>query len=237
MTNFGNVSEKDLNDLLVKINYGADINLRNENNDTALMLAVGYGRLDLVNRLMDAGADPKVKDSSGRDVLLHLCFSGYGNSSLVLSLVDKMIVDLGCDINTTDNDGNNILHYTLEEEKLNYVSKYLSKRGIDLNHKNNQKQIPLIIACENSNYKIVPFVIGEETVFDLDVYGKSSLYYAVEYPDVRIVKELLMYNPTSDFIYNQGLLKMADKYSDKEIYKLLYSYVSSNVKSIEDMGW
>ena len=48
---------------------GANVNLRDSAGFTPLHLAVGYSHTPLVSLLLDAGADPEVRDAQGRDVV------------------------------------------------------------------------------------------------------------------------------------------------------------------------
>ena len=51
------------------INRGEDINGRDDNGQSALMLAAGRGHLEACRLLLEAGADPLLIDRSGRDAL------------------------------------------------------------------------------------------------------------------------------------------------------------------------
>lgn len=60
-------SDRDVIRYLVK--HGADINRRDSNGDTALLLAVRDGNLRLARHLIDQGADVNASDRDGRTVL------------------------------------------------------------------------------------------------------------------------------------------------------------------------
>ncbi|KAJ8277419.1 hypothetical protein GJAV_G00074960 [Gymnothorax javanicus] len=75
---------------------------------TALMLAVSHGRLEMVQALLDCGADVNLQDDEGSTALM--CASEHGRTEIVSLLLEQP----GCDISITDNDGSNALSIALE---------------------------------------------------------------------------------------------------------------------------
>jgi len=61
------------------------------------MLAVSHGRLDLVQLLLEAGADVNVQDEDGSTALM--CASEHGHVELVKLLLSQA----NCDANIADN--------------------------------------------------------------------------------------------------------------------------------------
>ena len=66
------------------LSKGADVNAQNDNGDTALHLAVAYGKARIAKTLLDGGADVAVLNKDGRDALLvaschHHAGSRYGH--------------------------------------------------------------------------------------------------------------------------------------------------------------
>ena len=58
--------------VLVKtlLKKGADVKPKDENGETALILASGEGHVDVVKALLDNGADVNAKDKDGRTALM-----------------------------------------------------------------------------------------------------------------------------------------------------------------------
>nr|XP_046246878.1 KN motif and ankyrin repeat domain-containing protein 3 [Scatophagus argus]XP_046246879.1 KN motif and ankyrin repeat domain-containing protein 3 [Scatophagus argus] len=75
---------------------------------TALMLAVSHGRLEMVRALLECGADVNVQDDEGSTALM--CASEHGRAEIVKLLLEQP----GCDISIVDNDGSNALSIALE---------------------------------------------------------------------------------------------------------------------------
>lgn len=75
---------------------------------TALMLAVSHGRLEMVRALLDCDADVNVQDDEGSTALM--CASEHGRAEIVSLLLEQP----ACDISVVDNDGSNALSIALE---------------------------------------------------------------------------------------------------------------------------
>lgn len=75
----------------------ADVNIRaRQHGQTALMLAVSHGRLDMVQMLVEAGADINIQDDDGSTALM--CAAEHGHIDIVKYFLnqpdcDSSIVD------------------------------------------------------------------------------------------------------------------------------------------------
>nr|XP_055025036.1 KN motif and ankyrin repeat domain-containing protein 3 isoform X2 [Misgurnus anguillicaudatus] len=75
---------------------------------TALMLAVSHGRLEMVRSLIDCGANVNIQDDEGSTALM--CASEHGR----VEIVSLLLVQPSCDISIVDNDGSNALSIALD---------------------------------------------------------------------------------------------------------------------------
>ncbi|XP_048416047.2 KN motif and ankyrin repeat domain-containing protein 1-like isoform X1 [Stegostoma tigrinum] len=75
---------------------------------TALMLAVSHGRIEMVKALLGCGADVNSQDNEGSTALM--CACEHGRAEIVKVLLDQP----DCDISLSDNDGSNALSVALE---------------------------------------------------------------------------------------------------------------------------
>lgn len=67
-----------------------------QHGQTALMLAVSHGRLDMVQMLLDAGADINIKDEDGSTALMCAAEHGY------IEIVKYLLNQPDCDSSITD---------------------------------------------------------------------------------------------------------------------------------------
>jgi hypothetical protein len=87
----------------------SDLNLRaSQHGQTALMLAVSHGRLDMVQLLTDAGADLNIRDEDGSTALM--CAAEHGHLEIVKVLMQHPDINIGA----TDNDGLSALSVAME---------------------------------------------------------------------------------------------------------------------------
>jgi len=87
----------------------SDLNLRaSQHGQTALMLAVSHGRLDMVELLVEAGADLNIRDEDGSTALM--CAAEHGHLEIVKYLLQHPDINIGA----TDNDGLSALSVAME---------------------------------------------------------------------------------------------------------------------------
>lgn len=123
------------------VEKGADVNAKNKNGETALMIASSDGKLEIIKYLISKSADINATDKNGKNALMsHL--RGYpedleivkalvGGKGGFLSLFKK---SNGVDVNAKDNEGKTALMYARNLE----VVKYLLSKGADINAKDNK---------------------------------------------------------------------------------------------------
>merc|ERR1719295_2508386 len=87
----------------------SDLNLRaSQHGQTALMLAVSHGRLDMVQLLTEAGADLNIRDEDGSTALM--CAAEHGHMEIVKLLMHHPDIN----ISAKDNDGLTALSVAME---------------------------------------------------------------------------------------------------------------------------
>lgn len=62
----------------------ADVNKKDSQGSTALLLAAYYNNIEAVKLLLGAGADPEARDSMGNSALMGICFKGYAEVGKIL---------------------------------------------------------------------------------------------------------------------------------------------------------
>jgi ankyrin repeat protein len=150
---------------IVKILLGADnaaLDARDGDNWTALAHAVKKGRRDIVNLLLEAGADPETTDSRGLTPFNRAAVDG--RTEIMALLYAK-----GVRIDVRDNDGDTPLHLSVSNENVEAV-RLLLRWGADLEVRDGSNQTALDIA-EGSNEDIETMIRDEE---DLRARGQAA---------------------------------------------------------------
>ena len=126
---------------------GADVNAKNSDGYTALILASSNGRTEIVAMLLDAGANVNARTNTNY----------WGSTALIRASENKhteivaMLLDAGADVNATDDDGDTALMRVIncdeEDDRPWYQVEYdiieivemLLTAGADVNVVNNNK--------------------------------------------------------------------------------------------------
>lgn len=94
-----------------------------------LVLAAYYNHLDLVDLLLDMGADIDAADASGNSALMGAVFKDYPG-------VAKRLIGRGADVNACNNNGAHALIYAASFNRVE-MAKMLIAHGADIDWKDN----------------------------------------------------------------------------------------------------
>ena len=125
---------------------GGDFNIRNNEGETAVHLAARGGDHESLEIFLRHQADPLMVDSHGRN-LIHLACAGRAGSKSIRAI--QILLEHSpapALILSTDNKGQNCLHYAVREFANTDILKLLIDRGVRINHIDNQCRSPLMIA-------------------------------------------------------------------------------------------
>lgn len=87
----------------------SDVNIKaKKHNQTALMLAVSHGNLEMVSILLEAGADINIQDEDGSTALM--CAAEHGK----IDIVKLILAQTDCDSSIQDVDGSTALKIALD---------------------------------------------------------------------------------------------------------------------------
>uniref|UniRef100_A0A8C9F5F0 KN motif and ankyrin repeat domains 1 n=1 Tax=Pavo cristatus TaxID=9049 RepID=A0A8C9F5F0_PAVCR len=101
-------AEKDMK-IVEELFSCGDVNAKaSQAGQTALMLAVSHGRIDMVKALLACGADVNIQDDEGSTALM--CASEHGH----VEIVKLLLAQPGCNGTLEDNDGSTALSIALE---------------------------------------------------------------------------------------------------------------------------
>ena len=173
----------------------SDINLKNKLNETPMKIAVIRKYYQIMNILIDNGADTETEDYNGNRPLHIAAENGmrgmaekliekgcdkearnqYGQTALLIAIekgdmqMFKLLVDLGCDIHACDNGMKTALHYAAKYGR-DDIAEYLIENDFDLESVDKNGNTPLHIACFHNN----PGVIKLLMMAGADIYRKNN---------------------------------------------------------------
>ena len=165
------------------------IHKESNNGQITLHTAARYDNLEIVEYLIENGANIEAKDDYG-NTPLHTA-ANYGST---LEIVEYLIEN-GADIEANNNDGNTPLHHAAENGNLEIVE-YLIENGTNIEAKGDYSYTPLHLAARYGkpeiDLKIVEYLI--ENGADIEAENKAGdtpLHLAAGYGNLEIVKYLI----------------------------------------------
>lgn len=177
----------DTNHIKILLKKGVDVNARDEKGETALHKAARKGRIDMVKVLVRNGADITIKNDSGKTALYIAAEKDHYDivRYLVGALIKRGMWNVKLENNLT------LLHYAAFGRDLSQV-KYLIKKGIPVDAKDDDDITPLHLAAFNGHLNVVKYLIIKGA--DINAKTKSGytpLYLAAWGNHLSVVKYLV----------------------------------------------
>jgi ankyrin repeat protein len=122
------------------LNESMDVNARNENGETALL--IGSPHPKIVKILLAAGADVNARNKFGETPLM---YSVAGNTPGT-----KLLLEAGADVKAKDGDGITVLMWAVDEGRIEEV-KMLIEAGADINARDKKNKSVLKHARDSFN--------------------------------------------------------------------------------------
>ncbi|CAH1275261.1 unnamed protein product [Diabrotica balteata] len=118
------------------------------------------------------------------------------NSSI--EIVDALLTE-GARCDTTDSEGNSLLHYATELNRKEALKLLVSFAGIqrcNLNTFNHEGLTPLMVCCLNKYFECAEILLDADADPNLkdQISGRTALFHAAEKHDVEMVEMLLQFN-------------------------------------------
>jgi len=167
------------NGINVPIVAADDIDAVDAQGNTALMLAAKAEKNDLVDMLLDKGANINRQNRDGETALILTIKNN--NPKLAMELVGK-----GADVNLSDEKDNTPLMLAVSKNYPEMID-LLIGRGADIDEKNKNKETALILALKEGRDKIARKLIEQGANVDYeDDRGNTPLSLAImkDYPEV-----------------------------------------------------
>ena len=164
---------------LEKIKYytkqGIDINLRNEEGETALINLCAYGNEIIVEYLLKKGANVDIYDNGGYTALHAAVHQGNYKCA-------KLLIKYGANINAVTSymhdNPMSVLMIACFTDGYKFV-KLLIKKGVDINYKNVAGETALMYTCD-PNANIATLLLNNGAIADdCDKDGDTVLMHAI----------------------------------------------------------
>ena len=213
------VEQKHTDVVEVLIDAGADIETKNVDGNSPLLLASISGELTTMTKLVEAGADVRATNAGRSTCLMFAAYNGHTDAVRYLvglpevdlspqgrdnytalhdaveqkhTDVGQVLIDAGADIETKNVDGNSPLLLASISGELTTMTK-LVKAGADVRATNAGRSTCLIFAAYNGHTDAVRYLVGLPEV-DLSPQGRgnyTALHDAVEQKHADVVEVLI----------------------------------------------
>lgn len=165
---------------------GADVNVKNERGDPALIVAVAwsYGDTEIIKLLLERGADVNAKESSLGATALAFAISS-GHTEIV-----RLLLENGADINTKDINGYTPLIEATFNNEIE-IGRLLLEKGADINAKDLRGMTALMFATIKDNIEIVRLLLQYGADVNIvDNHNYTALMLAMMSRNAEIVELL-----------------------------------------------
>lgn len=118
------------------LEHGADVNVRDDDHNTPLFLAMRHGASNLVRFLLEHGADPNLQNKEGKNPFHELLgpqdsgWTPHYHSADYICVVARLLLEHGADVNSRDNDHNTPLLLARRRRSSN-LEGFLLEQGAD----------------------------------------------------------------------------------------------------------
>ncbi|KAJ1525322.1 hypothetical protein ONE63_010144 [Megalurothrips usitatus] len=174
---------------------GADVNAKDKESRSPLLLAASRGGWRTVIALIRLGANIRVKDSNSRNVLHLVVMNGGRLDELASAVINaKAQKDLHELLNEKDSAGCSPLHYASREGHIRSLEN-LIRLGAVINLKNHNNESPLHFAARYGRFNTVRHLLDSEKgsfiINESDGEGLTPLHIASQQGHTRVVQLLL----------------------------------------------
>lgn len=159
-------------------------------------LAVWEGHVDVVKFLLEQGADPNVKNTAGYTPLL---LSTRCKHDKRMDMMKQLLMG-GASSWSTNNNGNNALHWASHLGLMDMVEWMLGEDNLQVDMPNDDGRTALMLASASGKDEVVKRLLKAGASVDMvePVMGRASLALAANKGSSRVVQALLAAGANKD---------------------------------------
>ena len=174
----------------VLVRAGADVCVTDNEGESCLTLAAGYGHTETVRTLLCVPeVDMSQSNNSGNTSLHHAVLKKYSG-------VVQLLIDAGADVKANNSWGSRPLHWASEVGELEIVE-MLVKAGADVCVVDDNSTTCLIVAALHGRTETVRYLLGLNVdVNHRDLSGLTALHHARQKQHADVVQVLLKHGAT-----------------------------------------
>lgn len=149
------------------IEQNANLDIQDFNGNTPLLVACRDGNIELVKLFLENNANLNIENENEETAVLIACIKGYNDIAMLL-------IKNNADINKKDILGRSVLSVACKTNNENLLK--------ILVHKTNEMgKIPLLVACEKSDFKLIELFIKNGAEININIGGKTPLSIILRY--------------------------------------------------------
>ncbi|WP_078131414.1 ankyrin repeat domain-containing protein [Leptospira kirschneri] len=226
-------SNPDISKIKNLLNEGANINChslnkgaRNNWGNTPLHISVNNGNLEIVEKLINLGADVNSKNTEGDTPAFKIPW-GRKEGLELLQLLHKH----GANLFEKNNDQTSLLHYAALNNQIS-ILEFLLEQGLDPNQGNLKNETPLYWTVHYNSLKCVSILLNAGSNINWkNSEGRTVLHEAAERDYQDLIQIFLQAGADKETIDNEEK-KPIDLAEKEKTKNLLSGSISSNLDSL-----
>lgn len=211
-----------------------DIETKNKNGETALIVAVASGSFECSVLLLESGADLNVGDKNGWTPAKYACFRGYLNILEILVKKDPNIIFQNLPLTS-----NNLLLFSSQMKNSLNIVRFLVESGTNVDSRDEFGNSAFILTMLSGNTEIGKYLLSAGANVDLSNKNNSNAFILSCWKgDVETTKFLLKNGATVYRKNNKGYTGLGVYFHETSAEKIdmyFIQYIMEHI-GIENMG-
>lgn len=198
------------------LDAGRYADIRARGHRVGFLDAAKSGQVEILDRLLTAGADVNQVNRYGDSALILAALNGH-------LLVVNWLLAKSAEVNKTNNNGETPLMLAARFGRFEVVDTLLKcSATIDLTRRDGSSA--LMLAAKNGHLDVIEILLAHNAAVDrVDSKGRTALMYAAAYGDIRVIENLISRRALVDHADNQGntALMLASSRGHKDVVEYL----------------